>query len=158
MNDKFEQLADRIETELTELEKLTERVRNGWRRFRQTEDDFYMDSVALNIHGFYSGIERIFQLIARIVDGSMPQGANWHRVLLDQMTREIPDVRPAVISPETLELLEDYRGFRHVVRNVYSYNFDPNKTEILVKNISGLFDNLSDKLIIFIKFLTDKNE
>ncbi len=155
MNDKFGQLADLIEKELSELEKVAERIRNGWERFRHTGDDFYTDSAALNIHGFYSGIERIFQRIACTVDGTVPQGANWHRTLLDQMTGEIRDVRPAVISPQTLELLEAYRGFRHVVRNVYSYNFDPNKTEILVKNISELFDNLRNQLIIFVKFLTD---
>ncbi len=72
MKDKFRQLANRIETELTELEKVTERIRNGWERFRRTGDDFYTDSVALNMHGFYSGIERIFQLIARAVDGGEP--------------------------------------------------------------------------------------
>jgi len=155
VNDKFGQLAERIETELAELEKVAERIRNGWERFRQSGDDFYTDSVSLNIHGFYSGIERIFQLIARTVEGSVPQGANWHRTLLDQMSCEIPGVRPAVISPEILELLEAYRGFRHVVRNVYSYNFDPNKTEILVKNISVLFDNIRNQLINFVNFLTD---
>ena len=69
------------------------------------------------------------------------------------MTGEIPDVRPAVISPQTLESLEEYRGFRHVVRNVYSYNFDPNKIEMLVENISATYDNIRDQLIIFVKFL-----
>ncbi len=158
MKDKFRQLANRIETELTELEKVTERIRNGWERFRRTGDDFYTDSVALNMHGFYSGIERIFQLIARAVDGGEPQGANWHRMLLDQMVCEIPDVRPAVIPPQTLELLEAYRGFRHVVRNVYSYNFDPSKTEVLVKNIFATFDEARNELLTFVNFLTDEKE
>jgi len=54
VNDKFGQLANRIETELAELEKVAERIRNGWERFRHAGDDFYMDSVALNMHGFYS--------------------------------------------------------------------------------------------------------
>ncbi len=158
MNEKFERLAERIENELAELEKVTGRIREGWERFRRTGDDFYTDSTALNMHGFYSGVERVFQLIARTVDRSVPQGANWHRMLLDQMTSEIPDVRPAVISSETLESLEDYRGFRHVVRNVYSYNFDPNKIEMLVENISATYDNVRNQLTTFVKFLTDTNE
>ncbi|HHC25204.1 MAG TPA: hypothetical protein ENK58_07325 [Desulfobacterales bacterium] len=95
-NDKWRRLAKRIEAELTELEKVTGRIRDGWERFRQTGDDFYTDSTALNMHGFYSGTERVFQLIARAVDGSVPQGANWHRMLLDQMICEVPGVRPAV--------------------------------------------------------------
>jgi len=82
-NDKLGQLAERIEAELSELEKVTGRIREGWERFRRTGDDFYTDSTALNMHGFYSGTERVFQLIARTVDGSVPQGANWHRMLLE---------------------------------------------------------------------------
>ena len=88
----------------------------------------------------------------------MPQGANWHRMLLDQMICEMPDVRPAVISPQTLESLEDYRGFRHVVRNVYSYNFDPNKIEGLVENISATYGNVRNELTAFVKFLTATDE
>ena len=38
------------------------------------------------------------------------------------------------------------------------YNFDPNKIEMLVENISATFDNVRDQLIIFVKFLTDTNE
>ncbi|OQY53023.1 MAG: hypothetical protein B6245_23155 [Desulfobacteraceae bacterium 4572_88] len=79
-------------------------------------------------------------------------------MLLDQMVCEIPDVRPAVISPQAIELLEAYRGFRHVVRNVYSYNFDPSKTEVLVKNISTTFDGVRNELVIFVNFLTDEKE
>jgi len=49
---KLAQLAERIETELSELEKVTGRISEGWKRFRQTGDDFYTDSTALNMHGF----------------------------------------------------------------------------------------------------------
>ena len=54
----------------------------------------------------------------------MPQGFNWHQVLLEQMTNEIPDIRPAVISEVTYEALDEYRGFRHVVRNIYAFQLD----------------------------------
>ena len=35
--------------------------------------------------------------------------------------------RPAVISTETGTRLDEYRRFRHVVRNVYTHSFDPVK-------------------------------
>jgi hypothetical protein len=38
------------------------------------------------------------------------------------MAVEIELVRPAVISKETRNTLDEYRGFRHIVRNVYSFN------------------------------------
>lgn len=93
-------LADRILSELSELSALTDRVRRAWEMVVSRNDDFYLDSVALNLHGYYSGLERIFERIASSIDGNIPAGANWHQELLDQMSREIQGVRPAVISSE----------------------------------------------------------
>jgi len=55
--------------------------------------------VALNLHAFYSGIERLFELIARDIDQCVPDGEMWHRDLIKQMTKEINGVRPAVVNP-----------------------------------------------------------
>jgi hypothetical protein len=41
------------------------------------------------------------------------------------MTKEIPEIRPAVMSTETGTRLDEYRRFRHVVRNVNTHRFDP---------------------------------
>ena len=46
------------------------------------------------LHDFYSGIERVFRRIADEVDGGVPQGEQWHRQLVTDMTLEIPGVRP----------------------------------------------------------------
>jgi hypothetical protein len=46
------------------------------------------------------------------------------------MATEIPQVRPAVISEAIYKQLDDYRGFRHDVRNVYTYKFDPAKNSV----------------------------
>ena len=97
MSKQSMRLARRIREELPELERVIARVQEGWQRAQQSADDLYVDAVALGIHGFYTGIERIFELIASTVDGIVPQEANWHQALLNQMAKEIPHVRPAVI-------------------------------------------------------------
>ena len=117
------------------------------------KDDFYLDSVALNLHGFYSGLERIFEKIAASVDGSIPEGANWHQELLHQLSMEIDGIRPAVISSDLKEKLEEYRGFRHVVRNVYTYHLSPEKMEPLVDKIQDVFRESEKELSAFAKFL-----
>jgi hypothetical protein len=116
-------------------------------------DDYYLDGVALNLHGFYSGLERIFELIAVVLDGSKPRGENWHQVLLQQMATEHPGERPAVISQGTLGQLDEYRGFRHIVRNVYTFRFDPVKIESLVKKAPALFSQVQAELLAFAQFL-----
>jgi hypothetical protein len=116
-------------------------------------DDHYLDGVALNLHGFYSGAERIFAHIAETIDGDLPHGEDWHRLLLQQMKTEVPGVRPAVISTETGEFLDDLRTFRHVVRNVYTHHLDPVRLGKLVKGTSDTFTQLYAELLAFAAFL-----
>jgi hypothetical protein len=146
-------LADRIQAELIELEQVVGRVKEAWQRAKRTGDEYYLDSVALNLHGLYTGLERIFELVAEIVDGTLPTGENWHQALLIQMSKEVPEVRPAVISASTCQRLSEYRGFRHVVRNVYTFHFDPTKVEKLVEGADPVFDQAKNEVLAFARFL-----
>lgn len=156
MNKRLLRVADRIRGELEELTRVLDRAQEGMRRARQTSDDFYLDSVALNLHGLYAGFERLFEIIAATIDGNVPQGANWHQVLLDQMATEVPQVRPAVISEETRRALDEYRGFRHVVRNVYTFRFDPAKVQRLVQKAPSVFGQTQEELLAFASFLEQR--
>ena len=110
-------------------------------------------SVALNLHGFYAGLERTFELIATAVDGQMPAGEHWHQLLLEQMASEIGGVRPAVISDATRQALDEYRGFRHVIRTVYTFRFDPDKMQRLVENAPGVLAQAQAELLAFASFV-----
>lgn len=87
-------------------------------RARATGDDGYLDGVALNPHAYYTAVEQVVEAIAGIVDGEVPSGTSWNRDLLLQMSAELEGVRPPVIAGATRSCLEEYFGFRHVVRNV----------------------------------------
>jgi hypothetical protein len=153
VSDDLRRLAARIRNELVDIEHVVGRVREGWQRARRSSDDYYLDSVALNLHGFYAGLERSFELIAAQVDGARPEGENWHQVLLQQMSAEVLHVRPAVISELSREQLDEYRGFRHVVRNVYTWKFDPAKVEKLVSKLPEVFRQVRAELLAFADFL-----
>lgn len=109
-------------------------------------DDYHVDATALNLHGFYAGLERLFVIVAERIDGSMPSGANWHQELLQQMSAELPGVRPAVISRTLAADLERFRGFRHVVRNVYAYVLDPRRIGELMGDLPGTFGAVRSQL------------
>ena len=132
---------------------MLDRIDEGWQRASRTADDYYLDSVALNLHGFYTGLERIFERVASLIDGTVPEGEDWHRQLLLQMARELPGVRPAVISDASREALEEYRGFRHVARNIYTFNLNPEKIERLVLGARGHFAQLQAEIVAFADFL-----
>lgn len=153
MNEQILRLAQRISDELNELEQVVERIQQGWHQTQQSGDDLYLDGVALNLHGFYSGLERIFERIATTIDRKLPQEANWHQVLLKQMEAEVSSVRPAVISNGTREALDGYRGFRHIVRNIYAFRFEATKMQELVEEVPMVFEQVRAELLAFAAFL-----
>ena len=158
MNALYQELVERIRTEMPELDQVARRVQHAWSQIQQVGSDeraVYLDSAALNLHGFYSGLERLFELIARHVDHSPPSGETWHRDLLHKMATVVQDVRPAVIGEQSARILDEFRRFRHLVRTVYTINFDPEKIGALVSPLSGLQSQLKAELLAFADFLEE---
>jgi hypothetical protein len=67
------------------------------------------------LHSFYTEIEKILKLIARVLDDEMPSSEAWHKQLLNQMS-EGTTKRPAVLSPSLVEVLGEFLAFRHLFR------------------------------------------
>jgi hypothetical protein len=58
-----------------------------------------------------------------------------------------------VISPETRACLDIYRGFRHVVRNVYTFNLNPARLVELATDLLGCSQAVRNELGSFADFL-----
>ncbi len=155
--ERYRVVAGRIRRELTDLERVVARAERALRATQQRSEDqdLYLDSAALNLHDFYAGLERLFSLIAASVDESLPGGQDWHRELLRQMEAEIPQVRPPVLSPEAVQALEEYLGFRHIVRNIYAFEFDFERIERLVQRLRPTFEKVRRELLSFADLLED---
>lgn len=96
-------LAGRIRAALEEVKTTVNRTVMLAEKARRSGDDDYWDAVALNLHGFYSGVEQIFEDIARTIDGGLLSGAEWHTSLLRQMTVEMGKLRPTGGEDETVD-------------------------------------------------------
>lgn len=149
MTAAYRAVAGRIRQDLDDIAAISGRARAIWDQYRDTGDEYYVDAAALNVHHFYAGLERIFETIARDVDQSMPESPHWHEDLPDQMGSSIPRTRPAVLSTELRRRLESYRGFRHVVRSVYTIDFDPEQMAPLVRRLPGVRDDVIEELRAF---------
>ncbi len=147
-------LIGRISQERQDLTRIVERSGELLQKARDTGDDGYLDGVALNLHGFYTAVERILEDIARTLDGEIPQGSGWHKRLLLQMSAEIPGVRPPVIQRDTRACLEEYRAFRHVVRNVYTFQLFPARLESLASELRACMDSVFSDLDGFTAFVS----
>lgn len=147
-------IAERIRDEIVDLDRSAARATAVWQRAQVSADqDYYLDAVALNLHGFYSGIERLFELTARHIDQAVPSGESWHQDLINQMAQEVPDVRPAMISASVAAGLDEYRRFRHLVRNVYAIDLVPDKMQGLLERLPLLWNRLRVELVAFAAFL-----
>jgi hypothetical protein len=153
MNHRYLTLAGRIRQELQELTRVVERTQTIWQAATGSPDDFHVDATALNLHGFYAGLERLFELIADTVDEAKPGGANWHQELLRQMSAAVPGVRPSVLSIGVGNRLAPYRGFRYVVRNVYTFYLDPVQLGILVQELPAVAAATTNELLAFTDLL-----
>ncbi len=152
MND-YAALASRIRTELNDLEVAVRRALELGNKAKTSGDDGYWDGVALNLHGYYSGVEHILEDIARTIEDSIPSGANWHTDLLVQMSGEIEGLRPPVISYSTKFALDEFRALRHIIRNVYAFNLRPARLNELITRLPDCFNAVQDDLLTFAQFL-----
>ncbi|MGE5838782.1 MAG: hypothetical protein ACM34H_02535 [Deltaproteobacteria bacterium] len=151
-------LAGRITQFLGDIDRIAQRAELLMSKARSSGDEGYLDGVALNLHSFYTAIESLFEDIARTVDVALPEGANWHQELLLQMSAELRGSRPAVIRTSTRNCLDDYRAFRHLVRNVYSFNLRPKRLSDLVDALRSCFSDVRRDLEEFSRFLLALDE
>ena len=108
---RYRVLQQRIAAEIDDLERTQQAARRHWQRSltAEADQDAYVNSVALNLHSFYSGLERVFELIAVELDGGAIGGADWHTELLQQMTLDLKRIRPPVLTRVTAAQLDEYR-------------------------------------------------
>ncbi len=149
----YQALAGRLELRIQDLDLVVQRISFLMKKAEETADDDYLDGVALNLHSFYTGIESCFEEIARTVDGALPSGANWHQELLQQMSADLQELRPSVIGRSTRDCLDEYRAFRHVVRNVYTFNLNPERLNNLASDADRCFEDCKQDMESFVSFL-----
>ncbi len=158
MSNEYKALAGRLEQVLLDLERVVTRTEKQMQQALTTNDDAYLDATALNLHGFYAGIEHALEDIAQTMSETLPLGAHWHQNLLLQMSSEIAGVRPRVITTQTRYCLDEYRQFRHIVRNVYTFNFRSPSIQGLVTGIRACLNAVTDDFRQFTQFLTQLTE
>ena len=143
-------LVAEIKDELSKLEILEHKLSS---QLNRTKEEEIAESAALRLHNFYTGCERIFKLITSEVNGGIPHELDWHKRLLTQVALEINDIRPVVISLQTRKDLEELLRFRHIVRNIYGFELEPERIEALIALVIRLYPRFTKEIENFIAFL-----
>ncbi len=148
------ELASDIEAELARLKQLESDIEHvlGELRADPAHAGLFRENLAFKLHNFYTGVERIFQIVASEVNGALPSGYDWHKRLLERMAQE-REGRPPLVSAETAALLDSYLAFRHVVRNIYGFELEPDRIDQLVAHYPEVWRRVEADLSGFVKWL-----
>jgi hypothetical protein len=101
---------------------------------------------AVALHHAYCAIESILLRVTRQLEGSTPEGPEWHQALLHTAGLEIPSVRPALLSRESVGSLRRLLGFRHFFRHGYAVPLDPVQLADLRREARELAPRLRNEL------------
>ncbi|KYH33558.1 hypothetical protein [Neomoorella mulderi] len=156
--EKYLLLEARIHKEVANLERLERELarHNLFPRIQADSlggfslaDEASLRIIGSILHDYYTAIEKIFRIIARDIDCSVPAGEQWHKELLDQMTLEVPGLRPALLAGKTARSLDELRAFRHAFRNIYGFSLDPAKIRQLLEGLPELAGDFKKDLHLF---------
>ncbi|MDZ7291116.1 MAG: hypothetical protein ONB44_12440 [candidate division KSB1 bacterium] len=150
-------LLEEIRQELEVLAGVITRIETALVDFTKAKNketgNYIVDSLALRLQSFYTGIESIFRSIAINVDGELPAGEKWHVDLLEQMGIALPEIRPHVITESTKQTLKEFLSFRHAIRNIYVFEIQSEPVIELASTTSKFFQTLKTELESFCVFL-----
>lgn len=149
------ELISEIKDELELLERVAADIGNVRHEMKGHPElsEVYEESLALKLHNFYTGCERIFHTIAEDMNGGAPSSFEWHKRLLKSMSLAIEGKRPPVISKTTEKELEEFLAFRHVIRNIYGFEIDSERLRGLLEKVKPVFEHFKKDITKFLGFL-----
>ncbi len=153
--ERFARLAASVREERTRLARVVQEAADALEQLSASRAPSTLELRGLGdiLHDFYTGAERIFAKIAPELNGGVPAGLSWHHELLDNMTLELPGIRPAVIRRETARALDEFLRFRHLFRNVYGFELEWPRLRALARRVPKAWQLLKVDVEHFLSFL-----
>lgn len=97
-------------------------------------DELDYAALAYTIHNLYGLIENYALRIAKTFENHI-EGSSWHRDLLERLALDLSPIRPALWDRPTVKLLDELRRFRHVFRNMYADDLDPQRVLLVQERV-----------------------
>lgn len=80
----------------------------------------------------YTSFETALRRLLAFLDEALPQGSDWHSMLLQRVGKPLAGLRPAILSPAMADATDELLRFRHVAMHSYD-RFSERKAEIAVE-------------------------
>lgn len=108
---------------------------------------------SLKTQQFYTAQEDLFKQIAKAFENHIEDLSAYHKELLIRMNMDITNIRPAVISTQSLLILNKFMSFRHFIRHAYDCELDENQLRVLQNRLLNDFQQVWDDYSKFRNFI-----
>lgn len=152
--DKYLALKLRLEDELITIAKTISTLEEVLSQADMTPTIILTPALASYVEDFYSGCERLAERIVVTFDGGLPDGQNWHQLLLQQVAESGRQRRPPLWNASLLKALDEYRRFHHRVRHLYNIDLlDDEKVLLIARQVPVLFERIKQAVAGFSEWL-----
>lgn len=143
-------IKEQIKFKINDIDKLFSEYDLIFKKIEtQAPDLFDMTILGSVLHSFYNGLENIFEIIAKNIDGNVPNGNKSHQELLHQMASE-NSKRNEILNEKLYLKLREYATFRHFYRHAYSFQLNWEKMNPLIDNLHIVWNEVKLNLENFI--------
>jgi len=108
---------------------------------------------AMRVQQFYTAIEDLFKQIAKSFENHIEDMGSFHKEVLIRMNTDVPKIRPAVISNQSLILLDKIRAFRHFVQHAYDCELDQKELQFIQEKLKNEYAYAEKDLHHFRSFI-----
>ncbi|MDQ1318179.1 MAG: hypothetical protein QG588_1836, partial [Candidatus Poribacteria bacterium] len=104
-----------------------------------------MIGVSGSLQNFYNGVEKIFERIILALYGKLPEGEEWHTMLLQQIESN------SIIDHSLFLRLLDYLRFRHRHRHSYGHTLEWARLLPLARDVSDTSEIFRKQIYSFLE-------
>ena len=141
-----------IDSRERDIDRIYERIEQRTGIFRQTAEG--VDSMAYQIHNLYSAFKQLFETVVHFFENRLEE-ERYHIDLLRRMRLEIDGIRPALVSDDAFDLLDELRRFRHFFRHAYTAELNPEKLDDLLGKARRLREIHRQDVVKFMDRMTE---
>jgi hypothetical protein len=152
MKERIAILKSEIEHDIQRLNRLFKKFEKSYNDFSATSEYSKLVESAFYVNQLYTGFESIFKNVAKTFENNI-EDDYWHKSLLERMTLSIEDIRPALISEELFNCLNELRAFRHFFRHAYDTDIERDKFKIVADRVYKIRNSFQKGLKKFLLFL-----
>lgn len=152
-SERIASLASELRSQLWLIQKVSNRLLSRINDGLDTPGQ--LDSIAYQIHNLYCSVEDLLKLVAKTFENNVGKGGDWHRILLLRMNQPVKGIRPAFLSEASWEILDQLRGFRHVVRHAYGKEIEITQLRVNIGAAQKLYQSISKDVESFINELDE---